>query len=228
MSLPTDSAARKRIPMFTGLLKYFPDALAAVAELSYEANEKHNPGEPVHWSREKSDDHPDCTIRHLTDYAKGNRAALREAAWRILAILQLDIEANGRIESGEYAKQSPHPEQCVVCRKPFMRFEPVFPFAGAFRCSNCFDIATHKGVDRFDVRKEYDRKNAEYSRQVADEFAASIVRLADEPQSDGPQVGVTDFYGAAETTIDRPYQAPPSPVDECTCADCRAARAWVR
>lgn len=117
MSLPTDSAARKRIPMFTGLLKYFPDALASVAELSWEANEKHNPGEPVHWAREKSSDHPDCVIRHMTDYAKGHREALREAAWRILAVLQLDIEAHGPIRSTGY--QKPVPEAPAVRRSLF-------------------------------------------------------------------------------------------------------------
>lgn len=109
MSLPHDSASRKRIPIFTGLFKYFPDALAAVAELSFEANEKHNPGGPLHWSRGKSNDHPDCAARHLLDYANGNRLAARELAWRALAILQLDIEANGPIKSTEYAAPAERP-----------------------------------------------------------------------------------------------------------------------
>src|SRR5699024_12009975 len=43
----------------------YGDALAAVANLSYTANQKHNPGERMHWARNKSTDHADCLIRHL-------------------------------------------------------------------------------------------------------------------------------------------------------------------
>jgi len=94
MSLPTDSRARKEIPMFSGLLAYFPDGLAAVANHSFVSNEKHNPGEPVHWAREKSSDHMDCIIRHMSDIAAGSDKleALRAVAWRALAELQLEIE----------------------------------------------------------------------------------------------------------------------------------------
>ena len=63
--LPTDSVKRKRIPMCSGLLDYFPDACAAIAEVSHLGNEKHNPGEPLHHSRGKSMDHADCIMRHL-------------------------------------------------------------------------------------------------------------------------------------------------------------------
>lgn len=54
-----------------GLLKYFPDALFEVARLSKTANDKHNPGEPLHWSKDKSADHADCIVRHLADIASG-------------------------------------------------------------------------------------------------------------------------------------------------------------
>ena len=50
MTLPTNAVQRKATPMFSGLLQYFPDALAAVAQVSYAGNEKHNPGEPLHWA----------------------------------------------------------------------------------------------------------------------------------------------------------------------------------
>lgn len=94
-ALPQDSASRKQVPMAGGLLDYFPDALAAVAEISYRGNEKHNPGEPLHHARGKSMDHADCIIRHLVERGardpEGNRhsAAL---AWRALALLQEEIE----------------------------------------------------------------------------------------------------------------------------------------
>jgi hypothetical protein len=67
MTLPTDSDTRKKIPMCSGLLAYFPAALAGVAYTSFKGNEKHNKGQPLHHAREKSIDHPDCIIRHLVD-----------------------------------------------------------------------------------------------------------------------------------------------------------------
>ena len=51
-SLPTaDVNERKTYPMATGCLDYFPDALVAVARVSFVGNEQHNPGEPLHWDR---------------------------------------------------------------------------------------------------------------------------------------------------------------------------------
>lgn len=92
--LPADSEARKRVPMATGLLDYFPDALAAVAQVSWHGNEKHNPGQPVHWSRGKSTDHADCIMRHLIERG-GFDGPIRHSAalaWRALALLQEELE----------------------------------------------------------------------------------------------------------------------------------------
>lgn len=97
MSLPSDSQERKNIPIYSGVLKYFPDALAAVAAVSKAGNDQHNPGQPLHWSREKSDDHADCVARHLLDHGlidtDGHRHSAK-MAWRSLALLQLEIEAS--------------------------------------------------------------------------------------------------------------------------------------
>jgi hypothetical protein len=84
---------RKAEPIHSGALMYFPDAIAAVARLSKKANDIHNPGEPMGWSRHKSNDHADCVIRHsLTpekvDAETGEIEAVAEA-WRALANLQL-------------------------------------------------------------------------------------------------------------------------------------------
>lgn len=103
--LTTDSTARKGIPLATGCLYYFPDALAAVAELSRKGNDKHNPGQPLHWSRDKSNDHLDCIARHLVDAGPDGTGVdgtegvyhLTQAAWRCLAQLQIVIEnASGK------------------------------------------------------------------------------------------------------------------------------------
>lgn len=97
--LPTDPKERKDTPVFTGAIMYFPLALAEVAKVSKKANDKHNPGEPMHWSREKSSDHLDSAQRHLIDAGVDGDAESEEglhlanAAWRILAKLQLVCEA---------------------------------------------------------------------------------------------------------------------------------------
>lgn len=105
MSLPTDSKARKGVPICTGALDYFPDALAAVARLSLKANEKHNPGQPLHWSKGKSNDHADCLVRHLlergTQDAEVQESHTVHVAWRALALLQTEIE-NGQAAEGHY------------------------------------------------------------------------------------------------------------------------------
>jgi hypothetical protein len=96
MTLPTDAKQRKNVPMARGLLDYFPDACAAVAELSRIGNEQHQPGQPMHWAREKSTDHADCIVRHLIDRGTMDTDGVRHAAkvaWRALALLQLEIEA---------------------------------------------------------------------------------------------------------------------------------------
>lgn len=92
--LPTDSEARKQIPIYSGVLRYFPLAIAAVARLSKAGNDKHNPGEPLHWSRDKSTDHEDCIARHLIDIdtldaVTGEYEDAKCLAWRALAALQI-------------------------------------------------------------------------------------------------------------------------------------------
>lgn len=94
--LSTDSDKRKEIPVASGCLDYFPDALAAVAELSHKGNEKHNPGQPLHWAREKSTDEADCLIRHFLERGTVDTDGIRHSvkvAWRALALLQKEIEA---------------------------------------------------------------------------------------------------------------------------------------
>jgi len=95
--LPTDSAERKKLPLCTGVLDYFPDALIAVAEVSRVGNEQHNPGEPLHWARGKSMDQADTILRHMVERGRIDSDGVRHSAkvaWRALAQLQLEIEAS--------------------------------------------------------------------------------------------------------------------------------------
>jgi len=100
MTLPTDPKARKSLPITTGVLDYFPDAIAAVAEVSRIGNDQHNPGQPLHWAKEKSTDHADCIGRHLIERGKRDNDGARHSAkmaWRALALLQTEIEAEVKV-----------------------------------------------------------------------------------------------------------------------------------
>ena len=95
MILPTDSKVRKTIPITTGVLDYFPLAIAEVAKASYAGNEQHHPGEKLFWDKSKSTDHSDCISRHLIDRGKYDSDGIRHSAklaWRALALLQIELE----------------------------------------------------------------------------------------------------------------------------------------
>jgi hypothetical protein len=88
-----DAKERKQYPVYSGFVKYFPDAMAKVANISWAGNNQHHPGTPLHWDRKKSTDESDAMMRHLIDYSKsGNIDELAKVAWRALAWLQKTIE----------------------------------------------------------------------------------------------------------------------------------------
>ncbi len=99
--LPTNSKARKGVPVATGFMDYFPLAIIAAAALSQHGNDKHNPGEPLHWSREKSNDHPDCNMRHFLERydfdPDDGFLHLVKSFWRTGADLQTYLEENGGV-----------------------------------------------------------------------------------------------------------------------------------
>ena len=86
---------RKERPVYTGVLKYFPDAIMEVAKVSLAGNEQHHPDKPLLWDRSKSTDELDALARHLIDAGKldddGQRHSAK-VAWRALANLQKEIE----------------------------------------------------------------------------------------------------------------------------------------
>lgn len=101
--LPTEAAKRKAVPIATGVLDYFPLALAAVAECSRVGNDQHNPGKPLHWDRSKSGDESDALIRHFMERGTVDSDGVRHStkvAWRSLAMLQKEIEAALNNEGG--------------------------------------------------------------------------------------------------------------------------------
>lgn len=101
--LPTTAKERKQYPVGTGVLDYFPDAIAEVAHVSFIGNEQHNPGTPLHWDRAKSTDEADCLIRHFLQRGKRDSDGLRHTAklaWRALALLQKELEQE--LENDDY------------------------------------------------------------------------------------------------------------------------------
>lgn len=95
-TLPTEAADRKKYPVASGVMDYFPDAIVAVSNISYRGNEQHNPGQPLHWARGKSSDESDTMLRHFLQRGTLDTDGVRHSAkmvWRALAILQKEIEA---------------------------------------------------------------------------------------------------------------------------------------
>ena len=86
---------RKDTPIYSGVIKYFPDALADVARCSKAGNDQHHPDKTLHWDRNKSTDELDALTRHLVDAGKFDSDGIRHSAkiaWRALANLQKEIE----------------------------------------------------------------------------------------------------------------------------------------
>ena len=100
-TLPTEAAERKKYPISSGFLDYFPDAVVAISNLSQRGNDQHNPGQPLHWAREKSGDESDTMLRHFLQRGTMDTDGVRHTvkmAWRALAILQKEIEAEQEVE----------------------------------------------------------------------------------------------------------------------------------
>ena len=113
-TLPTDAAERKALPLYSFMFKYFPLAWLEVVKVAVVGNEQHNPGEPLHWAREKSTDQLDCAFRHIFDHGMGQPLDtdgcyhLAKAIWRHMAELQLICEKRA-------AEPAKPPAKCYVC-----------------------------------------------------------------------------------------------------------------
>ena len=117
-TLPDDPKARKTFPIASGFLDYFPDAVCAIANLSHVGNEQHNPGQPLHWARGKSGDEADTAMRHFLQRGTRDKDGVRhtvKACWRMLAVLQKELEA----EQAEEAAR-PEPGADALQKQPFV------------------------------------------------------------------------------------------------------------
>ena len=99
--------------MMDGLLSYFPNALAYVAEVSKIGSEKHNTGQPMHWARGKSMDHGNKIIRHQADAGLKDAQGVRHSgyvAWRALAQLQEELEYEEGFPMSRGSKPAEYPD----------------------------------------------------------------------------------------------------------------------
>lgn len=86
---------RKSMPVYRGVLKYFPDAIKEISKCSLAGNDQHNPNTELHWDRSKSGDELDALSRHLLQAGEIDDDGIRHSAkvaWRALANLQKEIE----------------------------------------------------------------------------------------------------------------------------------------
>ena len=88
---------RKDTPVFSGVLKYFPNALKEVSKCSQAGNDQHGNGEKLFWDRSKSGDELDALARHLIDHSinpvdEDGQLHLAKVSWRALAALEKYLE----------------------------------------------------------------------------------------------------------------------------------------
>ena len=88
---------RKGMPVYSGVLTYFPDALKEVSKCSLAGQKQHNHGDKLYWDKSKSTDNADALVRHLIDHNTNPMdddgiLHLAKVAWRALATLQIYLD----------------------------------------------------------------------------------------------------------------------------------------
>jgi hypothetical protein len=102
-----EKPSRKNMPVYSGVLKYFPDAIREVSKCSYAGNNQHHSHKPLHWDRAKSGDELDALTRHLLEAGTIDTDGIKHSAkvaWRALANLQKELELKGEAPLSKYNK----------------------------------------------------------------------------------------------------------------------------
>ena len=146
----TTDKERKQSPLYSGVLRYFPDALVQVAQCSFIANEQHNPGQKMFWNRAKSPDELDSLTRHLIHAGEIDTDGIRHSAkvaWRALANLQKELE---NVDTSEKD----------VVRQPIMDEEDLVSLERAFNLAAHITETPH-AVGLGDIEQAVDAAKAE-------------------------------------------------------------------
>jgi len=113
MLFPEDDKARKMVPLFAYLTRYFPKAHREVTKVCVVNNVRYNPDRApadINWARGKSPDQLGSALRHMMEREVDGKVfetvppdvakltgiervyVLAEAMWRLGAALELEIE----------------------------------------------------------------------------------------------------------------------------------------
>jgi len=104
MKKPT-AQERKETPIFSGVIKYFPDAIAYLSTVSLAGGKQHDPESALHWNRSKSGDELDALARHLLEAGTDDDDGIKHSgklAWRAMANLQKELEKSGEAFISKY------------------------------------------------------------------------------------------------------------------------------
>lgn len=183
--LPTDAKARKAIPVWSGCIAYFPNALVAIAGLSQRANDQHNPGEPLHWAMEKSTDEQDAGMRHAieplligaSEYDADGTAHKVKKAWRACAELERWLRAGN----------APYQEPTVLAEYPIKQSEPIVLAAGASPfCYYCGDLSAEAAPTRCSVPNNHAKPRISVPRCTATDRGVRCVLSDGHPGNHKP------------------------------------------
>lgn len=142
---PDNVSPRKGQPLALGVFAYFPNALRAVSECSRIGNDKHSPGEALHWKKDASVDDADAAARHLIDAVSRGPLELNEDgiahvvafAWRALAFAERALTGDDRwrgrkrvssrpMRTSNVPHSSEFFEQMQTCREAYQRLAIAF------------------------------------------------------------------------------------------------------
>jgi Zn-finger nucleic acid-binding protein len=217
VTLPKEDKDRKALPIWTGCMMYFPDVWAEIAKVSKIGNDQHNPGQPLHWAREKSTDQMNTAFRHMLDHGAGNlfdvngEYHLAKAIWRLCAELQLTIEKQPKmisVEEAGYIVKNTHPAAWCTCGGKSCGVETLNQGDEVWYCPKC------RGL----TRVKYNMKA---------EKAAGV-----QPQNPGFPPGDVRRYGAtsddevvvflctAQNNSRRPFRVRRSDIYLNACGEC--------
>lgn len=132
--LPEDDKERKLLPMLKMVTGYFPKALREVTRVCVANNTRFNPDRDpadIRWARGKSPDQLGSAFRHIVEHEVDGKTfemvggvdiyVLAEAAWRVLAALELEIEAQ------ENQAETPVPAETGTFTSQAEFLQGVFP-----------------------------------------------------------------------------------------------------
>lgn len=89
------SSGRKNLPLVSGVLDFFPNAIVEVSKVSVAGAAQRGSDTLIYDESVTPEYHADCLLRHLIDKGNHDTDGVRHSAkvaWRALALLQSEIE----------------------------------------------------------------------------------------------------------------------------------------